>query len=360
MQHKVLGPISLLICIVATYCIKKYVLRSGQTELRLYVPQTSAACTYRDFGSGLWLPKADSRLSFGNEPLYEESNETEASACRGYGDQRRHWDHRWAPSSPHCKMLILSSESINSCHDELVSNYSQKKKQRLKIHFVGDSHYYQMGLALKRSCEALGCRFDVTARQSMYLVRSPRTKLQPAAEVVEAVREADVLVLGVGHHYARGKKWPGYSDREIKDAARAAVFFILNYITAHFKGLAVVWNSYSPRHFDGGDWNTGGGCNMTADVPMSSPEDGISRSELQHISFWNQMLPQVQSLINYANPKFRFLINPITNMSSMRPGAHVGVFHGRPAMDCSHYCYPGIYDDWNMLMLSQLCNLAGE
>jgi hypothetical protein len=53
------------------------------------------------------------------------------------------------------------------------------------------------------------------------------------------------------------------------------------------------------------------------------------------------------------------LINDITIMSILRPGAHPGRFAAAKKtgkkQDCSHYCIPGVMDTWNEVLLNSLC-----
>jgi len=174
-----------------------------------------------------------------------------------------------------------------------------------------------------------------------------------AKEVAKAVKKADILILGTGHHFARGK-FGNTSWDKMMEYASDAVTTTLDYVKANFRGKKVVWYSYTPRHFENGEWDGSGVCNNVSDVPTD--EVHVTLEEKEYYTFWQSELQHVQS---YMLDIPALTINPITEMSLKRPGSHVSTYarNNNGKFDCSHYCSPGVPDEWNRQMVTIACLL---
>ena len=113
----------------------------------------------------------------------------------------------------------------------------------------------------------------------------------------------------------------------------------------------IVWLSHTPRHFEGGEWNSNGTCNFNYDKPLLSPLK--TTEEQDYIKFWNDMN---NDIMNYEYKPNNLFINDVTNMSLFRTGSHVNIYNSLKKMDSSQYCIPGIPDEWNRLTMTILCD----
>ncbi|KAL5726779.1 Protein yls7 [Ranunculus cassubicifolius] len=188
----------------------------------------------------------------------------------------------------------------------------------------------------------------------------------------------DVVVLSSGHWFAKqsvyvlnnkivgGQLWWPDKTHKMKvnniDAFGISVETIMTAIGNHpnFTGLTIV-RSFSPDHYEGGAWNTGGSC-----TGKSSPA-----SELVENGFTNIMHEKQVTGFNEAVKKVatrngsKLKLMDITEAFSYRHDGHPGPYrspdpnkvtkrgpHGEPPpQDCLHWCMPGPVDTWNEMIL---------
>ncbi|TKY72883.1 trichome birefringence 16 [Spatholobus suberectus] len=116
----------------------------------------------------------------------------------------------------------------------------------------------------------------------------------------------------------------------------------LNSQLPEYPGLKVFFRTISPRHFVGGDWNTGGSCNST--TPMS-----VGKEILEEES--------ADKVVANAVKGTRVKILDITALSQLRDEGHRSHFSitAKPGVqDCLHWCLPGIPDTWNEILFAQI------
>ncbi|XAR71787.1 hypothetical protein NMG60_11018200 [Bertholletia excelsa] len=188
----------------------------------------------------------------------------------------------------------------------------------------------------------------------------------------------DVIVLSSGHWFAKrsvyilnneivgGQLWWPDKSRRVKinniDAFGVSVETILTAIVRHpnYTGLTIV-RSFSPDHYEGGAWNTGGSC--------TGKEKPLLEGELVENGFTNIMHEKQQSGFNSAikkkTNKSKLIFMDITEAFGYRHDGHPGPYRspdpnkitkrgpdGRPPpQDCLHWCMPGPVDTWNELVL---------
>ncbi|KAJ3695526.1 hypothetical protein LUZ60_000903 [Juncus effusus] len=115
------------------------------------------------------------------------------------------------------------------------------------------------------------------------------------------------------------------------------------------------FRTQSPRHFEGGDWNTGGTCRR---------EQPLSTSEVEELFSVERNGTNVESrLINQHLSKAlkkskRFHILDVTEMSEFRADAHPSIYGGKKHEDCMHWCLPGLTDFWNDLFFASFEDLG--
>lgn len=181
---------------------------------------------------------------------------------------------------------------------------------------------------------------------------------RPPAFLVQYLHKFDVVVLNTGHHWNRGKlkanRWIMYVGGEpnkdkktavIWKAKNLTVYSVVNWVNSQlpkYPGLKVFYRSISPRHFVGGDWNTGGSCDNTN--PMSVGKD-VLQDESSDESAAGAVKGTGVRLLD------------ITALSQLRDEGHISRFRitAKPGMqDCLHWCLPGVPDTWNEILFNQI------
>lgn len=200
----------------------------------------------------------------------------------------------------------------------------------------------------------------------------------PDDNLMEFIPNFDVIVISSGHWFAKqsvyvlnneivgGQLWWPDKSRPMKvnniEAFRISVETILTALATDpkYRGLTIV-RSYSPDHYEGGAWNTGGSC--------TGKERPIGVGELVENKFTNIMHDNQVSGFNAAVKKLtnksRLRLMDITEVFQYRHDGHPGPYRstdpnkltkrgpdGRPPpQDCLHWCMPGPVDTWNELVL---------
>ncbi|KAI7751578.1 hypothetical protein M8C21_004144 [Ambrosia artemisiifolia] len=191
----------------------------------------------------------------------------------------------------------------------------------------------------------------------------------------------DVLVLSSGHWFAKRSVyilnneivggqlwWPDSSRKKKIDSTEAFEISVATIMSAlvtnpDYKGLTVI-RSYSPDHYEGGAWNTGGSCTGK----IKPAVDG----ELVESGFTNIMHDKQVSGFNHGiqnkTNKSRVAFMDITKPFSYRHDGHPGPYRnldpnkitkrsadGRPPpQDCLHWCMPGPVDTWNEFLMETI------
>lgn len=181
---------------------------------------------------------------------------------------------------------------------------------------------------------------------------------QPPSFLQRFIPQFDVLVLNTGHHWNRGKlnanRWVMYvggkqnTDRkiaEIGNARNLTIHSIVKWVDSQlpkYPRLKAFYRSISPRHFVGGDWNTGGSCDN--ENPMSIGKE-VSQDQSSDYSAWSAVRGTKVKLLDITGP------------SQVRDEGHISRFSikGTSAVrDCLHWCLPGVPDTWNEILAAQI------
>ncbi|KAK2971750.1 hypothetical protein RJ640_022889 [Escallonia rubra] len=194
---------------------------------------------------------------------------------------------------------------------------------------------------------------------------------------MELIPSFDVIVLSSGHWFAKqsvyilnneivgGQLWWPDKSRPMKinnvEAFGISVETIVTAMATHpnYTGLTIL-RSYSPDHYEGGAWNTGGSCTGKVKPLM----DG----ELVENGFTNVMHEKQVAGFNRAikkqTNKSKVRLMDITEAFGYRHDGHPGPYrspdpnkitkrgpNGRPPpQDCLHWCMPGPVDIWNEIV----------
>ncbi|ESW10641.1 hypothetical protein PHAVU_009G226300 [Phaseolus vulgaris] len=180
---------------------------------------------------------------------------------------------------------------------------------------------------------------------------------RPPAFLRQFLHKFNVLVLNTGHHWNRGKlqanRWIMHvggvpnTDKKIAvvgGAKNLTVHSVVSWVSSQlleYPSLKVFFRTISPRHFVGGDWNTGGSCNSTTPMSVGKVLDEESTDKV----------------VANAVKGTRVKILDITALSQLRDEGHISHFSisAKPGVqDCLHWCLPGIPDTWNEILFTQI------
>ncbi|KAL4385264.1 hypothetical protein GQ457_15G001540 [Hibiscus cannabinus] len=200
----------------------------------------------------------------------------------------------------------------------------------------------------------------------------------PDNKFMEFIPKIDVIVISSGHWFAKqsayilnneivgGQLWWPDQSRPMKvnnvEAFGISVETVLSAILNHpnYTGLTIV-RTFSPDHYEGGAWNTGGSC--------TGKEKPLAPDELVENGFTNIMHKKqvwgFERAVKKATNKSKLRLLDITRIFGYRHDGHPGPYRspdpnkmtkrgpdGRPPpQDCLHWCMPGPVDTWNELVL---------
>ncbi|OIV90170.1 hypothetical protein TanjilG_01624 [Lupinus angustifolius] len=147
-------------------------------------------------------------------------------------------------------------------------------------------------------------------------------------------------VTDLGHYY-------GY-----KKAFRTAFGTLLN--LRRFKGVTF-FRTFSPSHFENGDWNKGGNCIRTK--PFSNEEMKLDGYVLETYLTQVKEFKAAKKVAIKRGLKFNMIDS--TEIMLLRPDGHPNNFgHGKDKNvtfnDCVHWCLPGPVDTWNEFLFYML------
>ncbi|KAK4385073.1 protein YLS7 [Sesamum angolense] len=198
----------------------------------------------------------------------------------------------------------------------------------------------------------------------------------PDEGFMEYITGFDVIVLSSGHWFAKQSVyilnneivggqlwWPDNSRKKKIDSIQAFGVSVETILTAmgthpNYTGLTIV-RSFSPDHYEGGAWNTGGSC--TGKVRPAS-EGELVENRFTKIMHEKQVGGFHRAITKKTN-KSKMKLMDITEAFSYRHDGHPGPYRspdpnkitkrgpdGRPPpQDCLHWCMPGPVDTWNEL-----------
>uniref|UniRef100_A0A061SJ10 Protein yls7-like n=1 Tax=Tetraselmis sp. GSL018 TaxID=582737 RepID=A0A061SJ10_9CHLO len=112
----------------------------------------------------------------------------------------------------------------------------------------------------------------------------------------------------------------------------------------------VLWKTYSPSHYTGGAWDSGGHCHRNR-YPNNLTAAGVDLDpNVEPLEEVFGSLINERSLVTKLN---------VTHMAMPRNDAHPGDLNNiarksSSAQDCVHWCLPGIPDVWNRFLLVEI------
>ncbi|KAJ0972144.1 hypothetical protein J5N97_020103 [Dioscorea zingiberensis] len=201
----------------------------------------------------------------------------------------------------------------------------------------------------------------------------------PDETFMDHLLKFDVVVLSSGHWFAKqsayvlngnivgGQLWWPKEAGQMKinnvKAFGISVETILTAIAEHpnYTGLAIV-RSFSPDHYEGGAWNTGGSC-----TGKTGPADKFERSGFTDVMHEKQVAG-FEEAVKKARPGSKLRLMDITEAFSYRHDGHPGPYRSPdpnkvtkrgpngepPPQDCLHWCMPGPVDTWNEILVEMI------
>ncbi|XP_042395289.1 protein trichome birefringence-like 2 [Zingiber officinale] len=197
-----------------------------------------------------------------------------------------------------------------------------------------------------------------------------RLRLDILDETVAAYHGADVIVFNTGHWWthektARGKDYYQegnhvYPVLKVMEAYKKALTTWARWIDKNIdsRKTQVVFRGYSPTHFRGGQWNSGGQCHKETEPIFNQTFLSKYPSKMRALEY---VLKQMKTPVLYLN---------ISRLTDYRKDGHPSIYRKRyesveeqiaaeKSQDCSHWCLPGVPDSWNELLYASLL-VAGK
>ncbi|XP_028080042.1 protein YLS7-like, partial [Camellia sinensis] len=200
----------------------------------------------------------------------------------------------------------------------------------------------------------------------------------PDERFMEFIPNFDVIVLSSGHWFGKQSvyilnneivggqfRWP---DKKCPtkvnhiEAFGISVETILTALATHpnYTGLTIV-RSFSPHHYERGEWNTGGSCTGKVKPALDSELVENGYTNIMHEKPVAGFECAIKKMTNKSKLKFM----DITGVFAYRHDGHPGPYRSTdpnkitkrgpngmpPPQDCLHWCMPGPVDTWNELML---------
>ncbi|KAK4757068.1 hypothetical protein SAY87_007195 [Trapa incisa] len=124
-------------------------------------------------------------------------------------------------------------------------------------------------------------------------------------------------------------------------------------------GLVTVLRTFSPAHFENGEWNTGGTCNRTG-PQEHGPESGVWQRQFRDTQV--EEMNRARATLG-GRGRRRFEVVDVTVAMTMRPDGHPGEFWSKwmkGYSDCVHWCLPGPIDVWSDFLMWTLRRSGGR
>uniref|UniRef100_A0A0D9WQT1 Uncharacterized protein n=1 Tax=Leersia perrieri TaxID=77586 RepID=A0A0D9WQT1_9ORYZ len=161
-----------------------------------------------------------------------------------------------------------------------------------------------------------------------------------------------------GCHYCQNKS---IKELTFEYAFRKSLRKSFQFITSSPHKPLVFYRTWSPSHFENGDWSSGGTCKRT--VPFKPGEAGDREWDKKMWRIEREEFARVAAH-NKRNSADRLKLLDTFELSLLRPDGHSGPYRtyhpfkngttGKVQNDCLHWCLPGPIDAWNDIIMQML------
>nr|CAD1839512.1 unnamed protein product [Ananas comosus var. bracteatus] len=168
---------------------------------------------------------------------------------------------------------------------------------------------------------------------------------EPDSNWTTQIKDFDYVIVSAGHWFFRPTLY--------HENHRTTFQTLLS--LAGYKGTTFL-RTYTPSHFENGEWDKGGNCLRTR--PVGSNE---TRLEGINLEMYMTQLEEFRSAEREARARgLKFRLIDVTEVMLRRPDGHPSRYGHLPQEnvtmynDCVHWCLPGPIDSWNDFLLQML------
>uniref|UniRef100_J3MEM3 Uncharacterized protein n=1 Tax=Oryza brachyantha TaxID=4533 RepID=J3MEM3_ORYBR len=161
-----------------------------------------------------------------------------------------------------------------------------------------------------------------------------------------------------GCHYCKNKN---IAELTFEYAFRKSLRKAFQFITSSPHKPVVFYRTWSPSHFENGEWSSGGTCKRT--VPFKPGEAGDRESDKKMWRIEREEFAKAAAH-DRSNNAGRLKLLDTFELSLLRPDGHSGPYRtyhpfdkgttSKVQNDCLHWCLPGPIDAWNDIIMEML------
>ncbi|XP_050371446.1 protein trichome birefringence-like 4 [Argentina anserina] len=272
------------------------------------------------------------------------------------------------------KRLVFVGDSLNrNMWESLLCVLRNSVEEKNKVYEVSGREEFRTEASYSFIFQDYNC--SVEFFQSQFLVQEWEGKHKNGSKketlridlmesAADNYKDADVLIFNTAHWWTHEKTSNGlgyyqegdhvYDELNGEEAYRRALSTWGTWVDTNIdpKKTAVFFRGYSPSHFRGGAWNSGGQCHGETKPTTETEYGGEYPSNMKIL---DSVMEKMKIPIHYLN---------ITAMTDFRKDAHPSVYRmpnltaeerkANSIQDCSHWCLPGVPETWNELIYAQL------
>ncbi|XP_010915689.1 protein trichome birefringence-like 23 [Elaeis guineensis] len=164
----------------------------------------------------------------------------------------------------------------------------------------------------------------------------------------------------VGCHYCHGKN---LTELGVDHAYHKTLQLVFRFVATSDHKPFVLYRTWTPDHFENGEWFNGGTCNRTAPYKLGEYNGKDIDHLMRDIEFEEFDRAVV---LDGPGSGARLKLLDTYQLSLLRPDGHSGPYrtfhpfdkdkHAVVQNDCLHWCLPGPVDAWNDLIMEMVRN----